>query len=262
MSRRTRANSKAALHPDLENPTEGIGAWIGRPIWNELRKRRELRSLQESALWQGEGMPEGNGRPVLLVPGFLASRTSADALEHILTQAGWVARQAKLGRNFGPAIDAIATMRELAQELIDETGQRVSIVGHSRGGQFGRVLAVQNPEMVEQVIPVGSPLRTKYPKYLVVKIPAEVLDKAWRVGAFGYTNPHHEDYVDLLRYAPFPESVRMITVASKVDGVIDWRLTLDTAAEASIYVESSHQGLFNGVEGVRGIGEALTYLDR
>ncbi len=261
MSDRTRANSRAVHHPELPDPHEGVAAWLGRPVWNELRRPMEIRNLRRSALWRGEGMPEGRGRPVLLVPGFLAGKRSADALEHVLTHAGWRAVQAEVGRNAGPAVDAIATMRRGAENLMAETGQRVTIIGHSRGGQFARVLAVQNPELVRQVVAVGSPLRTKYPKYLVVKVPAEVLDKAWRLGAFGWTDPADEDHVDELRYAPFPDEVTLVAVWSRSDGVIDWRLTLDPAAVANIEVVSSHQGLFNGVEGVRGIGKALEYLD-
>ncbi len=260
MSERTRANSAATDHPDLPAPDDGIGAWVGRPVWNELRRPLELRGLRRSELWRGEGVPEGHGRPVVLVPGFLASPTSADALEHVLRQAGWAVRQAEVGRNAGPAIDSINTIKQTADELADETGERVSIVGHSRGGQFARIVAVEDPELVGQVIAVGSPLRTKYPKYLVVKVPAEVLDKAWRLGAFGYTNPRDEDWVDGRRYVPFPDGVELISVWSKADGVIDWRLTLDPAA-ISIEVVSSHQGLFNSVAGVRGIGEALGRLD-
>ncbi len=247
------------IHP-LPHAPSGLTAYVGRPVWNEARKPFELRALRKSALWHGDGVPIGHGRPVVLIPGFLAGRHSAVSLAHILGAAGWVVATPDVGRNAGPAMATIDAAVADVKSLVDRTGQPVTIIGHSRGGQLGRVIAVEHPELVRQVVVAGTPLRTKYPKYLVVKLPAEALDKAWRWGLFGWTDPRHEDWVDDRRYVDFPDDVDLVSVWSRLDGVVDWRLCIDPAA-ANIEVRSSHQGLFNGIQGIRGIVAGLSRQD-
>ncbi len=254
--KKRRKHSAVVEYPDLPAAKGGLAAWFGRPVWNELKTPAALRRLRSSALWRGEDVPKGHGRPVLIVPGFLANPDSAVALEHILNSAGWTVRVAAVGRNAGPAISSVDTCRRAIDDLIEATGEKVAIIGHSRGGQFGRVIAVDQPEIVRQVIAVGSPMRTKYPKYLVVKVPAELLDKVWRSGVLGRVDPADEEWVDERRHLPFPDSVELVSVYSRSDGVIDWRLCLDPAA-VNIEVDCSHQGLFNSISGVTGIAEAL-----
>lgn len=254
--RAKRDNSTIVDYPGLPAAVGGISAWVGRPVWNEFRKPAELRKLRASSLWRGEDVPQGHGRPLLIVPGFLANPTSAVALEHILNNAGWTVRVAAVGRNAGPAISSVDACLRAIDSLIEATGEKVAIIGHSRGGQFGRVIAVEHPELVRQVIAVGCPMRTKYPKYLVVKVPAEVLDRIWRSGVLGRVDPQEEEWVDSRRYLPFPDSVELVSVYSRSDGVIDWRLCLDPAA-VNIEVTASHQGLFNSIGGVSGIARAL-----
>jgi pimeloyl-ACP methyl ester carboxylesterase len=43
-------------------------------------------------------------------------------------------------------------------EIKKETGARVSLIGHSRGGLLAKVLSQRRPEGVEQVIALGAPL--------------------------------------------------------------------------------------------------------
>ncbi len=243
------------LHDRIDpvpDPVGGFAAYVGRPVWNEARRPLEARRLRQSDLWAGVGVPEGHGRPVILIPGFLAARRSTDALGRILRDAGWHVLQPDVGRNAGPAITTIEAALEHARAGVERTGEKVHLIGHSRGGQLARVLAVAHPDLVDQVIVAGTPLRTKYPKYLVVKVPAEVLDKGWRWGLLGRADPEAEDWVDRLRYADLPAGVELVSVWSKLDGVVDWRLCLDAAA-TNIEVRCSHQGMFNSVPGIRGI---------
>lgn len=207
-------------------------------------------------MWQGVGIPQGHGRPILIIPGFLAGKRSAVGVHHVLSAAGWNAVVAPVGRNAGPAQHSIDRSEEALFQLGERTGEKVRIIGHSRGGQFGRMLAVRNPQIVEQVVGVGTPLTVKYPSYLVVKVPAEVLDKAWRKGAFGYVDVEREQAVEDQRYLPFPDEVDLVSVWSRTDGIVDWRLSLEPGA-ANIEVNASHLGLFNSVSGIRGIATAL-----
>ncbi len=216
----------------------------------------EIRTLRRHPLWTGEGVPPGEGRPLLIFPGFLASKRSTGALHHVMNAAGWDARVAPVGRNAGPAQHSVDAAEGTLRALIDAHDEPVTIVGHSRGGQFARILAVQYPEHIRQVIAVGTPLTVKYPSYIVVKAPAEALDKAWRKGAFGHVDVEREQWVDDHRYMPFPDSVDLVSVWSRSDGIVDWRLSLEPAAR-NIEVDASHMGLLNSVAGIKGIAHAL-----
>jgi pimeloyl-ACP methyl ester carboxylesterase len=212
--------------------------------------------LRQSTWWQGYGVPEGKNRPVLLIAGFLAGPRTIDALDHVLSVGGWRVRQADVGRNAGPAYHGIQHCERDLKALYEDSGQKVRIIGHSRGGQYARVLAVRFPEMIRQIITLGSPLRVKYPKYAVVKVPAEALDRLWRTGVFGVIDTHAEQLVDSDRFLPIPPGIDFVSVFSKTDGIVDWRTSLDPQADF-IEVNASHAGLPNSIAGVDAIATAL-----
>lgn len=241
---------------EVPKPLKGVPGWFGRPIWGEARSVRELRMLRQSSWWQGYGVPEGRGRPVLLIAGFLAGPRTIDALDHVLSVAGWQVQQADVGRNAGPAYHGIEHCERDLMALFEDYGQKVRLIGHSRGGQYARVLAVRFPEMIRQIITLGSPLRVKYPKYAVVKVPAEALDRLWRTGLFGALDIQAEQLVDDDRFVSVPDDIDFVSVYSKTDGIVDWRTSLDPQARL-IEVNASHAGLPNSIAGVTAVASAL-----
>lgn len=239
-----------------DEPLRGLAAWFGRPVFLEVRSPFELRALRRSALWRGHGVPRGNGRPVLIIPGFMAASTSADSLAHVLRSAGWNAEIAGVGRNSGPAYAGLEQSSADLFDLIERHGQPVRVIGHSRGGQFARILAVRHPELVAGVVAVGAPLLSKYPLFAPVRIPIEMLEITWRRGTFGPVDPDLEAVVDHDRFRPFPEEIEFVSIYSRNDGIVDWRACLDPAATL-VQVSASHTGLINSVAGVRAIAVAL-----
>lgn len=237
-------------------PRRGLRAWFGRPVFLEARSPFELKALRRHSLWWGQGIPHGRDRPILVIPGFLARSTSADSLVRILELAGWRARIADVGRNSGPAYAGVESSEHDLHRLFDDAGEPVIVVGHSRGGQFARILAVRYPEMIRQIITLGSPLVLKYPRFAPVRVPIEALEMTWRRGAFGSVNPQREDEVDRDRFVDFPSTVDFVSIYSRTDGFIDWRASLDPAATL-MEVSASHLGLINSVAGVQAITDAL-----
>ena len=233
-----------------------LTGWFGRPFHLEARRPFELRALRRSPLWEGAGVPPGRGRPLLLIPGFMAGRTTAEPLARVLRAAGWEVTIAAVGRNTGPAYHGVDATEADLLALTEQHGSRVHTIGHSRGGQFARVLAVRHPERVAQVIAVGTPLGVKYPPFVVVKVPAELLDRAWRAGAFGEVDPAREQAVDDDRANPFPSGVDFVSIWSRTDGIVDWRMSQEAAAH-SIEASASHLGLISSVAGIEAIAAAL-----
>ena len=46
------------------------------PLWRESRMGLELATLMRDGIMRGEGMTDGQGQPVLLIPGFMAGDNS------------------------------------------------------------------------------------------------------------------------------------------------------------------------------------------
>ncbi len=236
--------------------SSGVRAWLGQPIWRELRSIGERRALLSSPLEAGDGLPAGLGRPVLLIPGFLSRTSKIKPLARALAAAGWEVEVARLGRNAGPAYESLEIATAQLADLRKRTGQRVSIVGHSRGGQLGRILAVRHPDLVARVVAVTAPLRIKYPPYVVVKLPAEVLDWVWRLGFFGTLRPSDEKEADRDRFRPLPDEVEVVSVFSRSDGIVDWRFC--AAGDCRLVeVDATHLGVMQSISGVRAIAEEL-----
>lgn len=237
-------------------PLSGLAGWFGRPVFLEARSPFELRSLRRHPLWNGIGVPDGRGAPVLVIPGFLASPTSADSLVAILQKANWAADIAGVGRNSGPAYSGVEQSEQDLLKLVEQHGRPVTIIGHSRGGQYARILAVRHPELVEQIVAVGAPLLTKYPRFAPVRVPIEMLEITWRRGAFGPVDPDLEASIDRERYLPFPNTVDFVSIYSRNDGIVDWRCCIDPAS-TTVEVSASHTGLINSIPGVQAVADAL-----
>lgn len=98
----------------------------------------------------------GQGRPVLVVPGFLASDTSTRPMRLALRQAGFRAHGWKSGRNFGLGADIFDIIDARVRHI--SRGQPVAIVGWSLGGLIAREYAKYAPERIDRVVTLGSPI--------------------------------------------------------------------------------------------------------
>ena len=110
-----------------------------------------------------QAAPRGDGHPVVVLPGFMASSPSTLPLRTYLRQRGYDAHDWGQGRNYGRGIDPVegVTMHTntyaLIKRLHAESGQKVSLIGWSLGGIYARELARIAPEAIRQVITLGSP---------------------------------------------------------------------------------------------------------
>ncbi len=177
--------------------------------------------------------PRGNGQPVMLIPGFLgndaAMRTLSTHLkDHGYSVYGW-------GQGFNTGMTE-ATAGALALQLKDITakhnGHKVALIGFSLGGVYARELARDNPQMVSQVITMGSPfaMTDKNGK----------LDKRIQNVAQAF-NPAAEDKSDTRTPLPVPTT----SLYSTNDFMVMWKGSLnrkETTAE-NIPVAPGHLGM-------------------
>ncbi len=94
-------------------------------------------------------------RPVIVIPGFMASDTTTGRLRRSLTAAGYDARGWGLGRNWQITADLFERMETHFDDL--ELDVPITLIGWSLGGLIAREFAKYAPHRVAKVITLGSP---------------------------------------------------------------------------------------------------------
>jgi pimeloyl-ACP methyl ester carboxylesterase len=102
--------------------------------------------------------PQGDGHPVLLLPGFMGSEGSLIALEVYLRNRGYAVQTWGLGRNVGFRPGHASALEQKIRYMHHESGRKVSLVGWSLGGVFALYGAHQASECVRNVVTLGSPV--------------------------------------------------------------------------------------------------------
>src|SRR5690349_11493848 len=92
---------------------------------------------------------------VALVGGFGAPPVLLRGLRDALRKDGSDVAIAPLGLNTDCGEQTVQRLTAWLDQFGD--GQPVAIVGHSRGGQLGRVVAVRRPDLVRRLVTVVTP---------------------------------------------------------------------------------------------------------
>lgn len=177
--------------------------------------------------------PRGDGQPVLVLPGFLAGEATTLMLRHYLKSLGYRAHTWKLGRNLGPIGEKEHEIHDRLQELVRRYKRKVSLVGWSLGGVYARELAWMAPEMVRQVITLGTPIR--HPNSVSV---------SWLYEDVTGQREAHMDPA-LLARVPEPPPVPSTAIYSRTDGVVPWQCAIEKPSRftENVRVEGSHVGM-------------------
>jgi pimeloyl-ACP methyl ester carboxylesterase len=192
--------------------------------------------------------PRGDGHPVIVLPGFMASDFSTRALRRFLRDLGYAVHGWGAGRNVGPSPELAARMAAHLQDVRACHARRVSLVGWSLGGIYARELARRFAEDVRQVITLASPFRDVE----ATNVPRFLRDLARRRPL-----PDEADYRRIL-HAPLP--VPTTAIYSRTDGIAAWRsCRLDEdATSQNIEIASSHLGIGHHPVALLTIADRLT----
>ncbi|HSP54464.1 MAG TPA: hypothetical protein VLS25_02655 [Dehalococcoidia bacterium] len=232
-------------------------------LWPELFWGLEWLQLRWSPLYRGQGVTAGHGEPVVLVPGFLASDASLGELRGWLERIGYRAIPSGIGRNSDCPDVLLEDILRTAEGASAETGQRVRLIGHSLGGTLARAVAVRRPDLVAQVITLGSPVRevTAHPLVLGIarlmgRVTPSPSQRPRRHGDHVHDATCACDLVEALA-KPFPKDVTRASIFSRRDGVVDWRSCLDEDPTANVEVHGSHLGLLVNLEAYGAVARLL-----
>lgn len=199
---------------------------------------------------------------MLLVPGFLAGDGSLGVMTRWLRRTGHQTRKAGMRANVDCSEAVTKRLEARLEHMAEKHGQRVAIIGQSRGGSFGRVLAVRRPDLVSGIVNLGSPTTRQLHIHPIVLAQVLAVGVAGTLGAPGLfsvsclMNRCCRTFWDDLQ-APFPEDVGFLSIYSKSDGVVRWEACLDEAADRTIEVKASHVGMAVNAQVYREIADAL-----
>ncbi len=182
-------------------------------------------------------LPRGDGHPVLVLPGFMASDPSTRPMRSLLDDLGYQSHAWGLGQNVRFDAQREAAMSDLVERIFRESGRKVSIVGWSLGGVFARELAKTHPDKVRMVITLGSPISGDRNHSSARHLFEAINGKE--------TTPELEGRYQRLHEAP---PVPTTSIFTRTDGIVAWQGSVQSARHGhadteNIEVPASHIGL-------------------
>jgi pimeloyl-ACP methyl ester carboxylesterase len=234
--------------------------WWGRPV-AESRWALELARLSLDPLLLGRGVARGDGRPVVLMPGFLAGDQTLVVLAAWLRRIGHRPYTCGFLANVDCSDRALERVDRRVEQLHRRHGRRIALVGHSRGGHYARALAHRPPGRVSHAISLGADLQ----RMLGVSAPTQAAVAAARRGVTALGRARAErcmtpdcacafgrDFA-----GPIPsDRVRFTSIYSKGDGVVRWAGSVVEGADC-VEVSGSHVGLIVNRNAYRAVARAL-----
>lgn len=220
---------------------------VHTPLWREAFFGLDWLSLRCSPVYWGFGIPHGSGEPVVVVPGFLASDISLAELWAWLARVGYRPYFSHIGRNADCPDYIASNLLETVRRAERETGQPVSLVGHSLGGMLSRSVALEYPEHVRAVITLGSPFRDSVRAHPAVLAAAAAIRRRAghpnnNVKPTCFTGHCSCTFVKNM-LAPDEFQVPRYAIYSRNDGVVDWETCMEDDASLNFEVSATHIGM-------------------
>jgi triacylglycerol lipase len=234
-----------SAHEPLPRPVVRFrpGGVLGRlaplpPMWLEGRLAAEYVNLIQDPIFYGRGVPRGDGRPVFLIPGFLAGDQTLRTMQSWLRRLDYLPVLSGIRFNVHYSELTLEGVLERLYVHHRRTKQKVALVGHSRGGLLAKVLADRNPELVSQVITLGSPLNAALDVHPVTMAAVH----AARFYNWVRFRKDGDPEATFMEQLAAPPAVPVTSLYTRSDGVVNWEACLRDDVTA-IEVHGSHGGL-------------------
>lgn len=175
----------------------------------------------------------GDGRQIMLLPGFGTGDRSTWPLRRFLEYLGYDPLPWGLGRNNGqPEADARRVVERLVS--VRRNDEPITLVGWSLGGVIAREVARLEPESVREVITLGTPVEGG-PKYTAA---GTLFAKRQKIDLEAFERHVHEINKQGI-------ACPLTVIYSRGDGIVDWRASIDRYNPQARHkrVVGSHLGL-------------------
>lgn len=234
-------------------------------VWQEARVGSELAQLLADPVYQGHGVPRGDRRLVLVLPGLFANDLYLDPLHRWLRRIHYTPVRSTLLVNAGcPQRLREQVEQHLRLQMLQRPGP-VAIIGHSRGGIVAWAMAAALGDKISHLVLLGSPApavaRTMGRVPLMNEAPAgeavarastrarQILDPDCDVPQCG---------------CPFPADMqgrpsrrtKVVSIYSTEDPIVPPSACRVTSGR-NVEVAGTHSGLPYNVDALRAIAETL-----
>ena len=233
----TQSATDFAVLPERGSPL-GLASWA-----------RELASVASVAVSPARRpaptLPRGDGRTVLLIPGFFGGDWTMVRLRGFLTRLGYGVEAAGIAVNLGPTAAILARL-ESALLLLGRDHGPIDLVGQSLGGVFARELARKHTAHVRSLVTLCTPIRFPVitPLAPLARALAPFHDAAWTARSGEVAEPL---------------SVPVTALYSRDDGILDWRQCLQDEGPLArnICVSGPHSTIGSNPQAQAAIARAL-----
>lgn len=186
--------------------------------------------------------PQGDGQPVMVLPGFLTGDGATFILRRYLARQGFTPFPWLQGRNPGLRQDIYENLERMVRAHYEALGQKISLVGWSLGGVYARTLGHRIPEYIRQVITLGSPFALN-----ASHTAEDVAVSGPIIKLYERLNPNFREDI-LANGDPVWESappVPSTAIYTEEDGIASWKYCVDDTGPytENIRISGSHTGL-------------------
>jgi triacylglycerol lipase len=135
-----------------------LASYAQRSLATEPLALAEFVQLLADPIYYGFGVPRGDGRPVVVLPGLFGNDWYLQPLHLWLARIGYRPVRSSLAVNAGcPERLSRRVERQTDMRLQTQSGP-VVLIGHSRGGVLARAIAARLGNEVSHLILLGSPV--------------------------------------------------------------------------------------------------------
>ena len=197
---------------------------VWKELWASYRFRRSY-SVEQA----------GDEHPVLVIPGFLGSDFSTSRVRRFIKRIGYTPYTWELGRNYGD-VNQLNDLRERLMEIYKKHDTKVTLIGWSLGGVYARQLAKDQPELIRQIITLGSPFGG-------INQPNNAAWLYKLINKGKSINPASKKWFENI---PAPAPVPTTAVYSKEDGIVPWQACMEEVEDEiheNVEINGSHFGL-------------------
>lgn len=230
---------------DVEKILEAIEPPAASGLFREVRGLFELPRLMFNLPWLAR-LPRGRGEPVLVLPGYRVGDATTVLLRNYLSFLGYRVRGIGGTKSENVPELFVRVLKRLVS-LARRGGQPVRIVGWSLGGYLAREAARERPDLVSQVITLGTPV-VGGPKYTVMA--QAMRRRGIDIDAL---------VAEIERRNQIALTTPVTAIYSRLDAVVAWRACIDHDCDMVEHVEvgTTHVGLGFSAEVYRIIAERL-----
>ena len=178
---------------------------------------------------------KGDGHPILVLPGFMAGDRSTSGLRGFIKDLDYEPITWDLGRNYAK-VEYIEKLIEKIENVYHSHDEKISLIGWSLGGVFARQLAKERPQMIRQVITLGSPFQGVN----------ESNNAAWLYDFLVKRDKIKKAAPELFADLPNPAPVPTTCIYTKEDGIVPWQFCIEKEENffhQNVQVRGSHLGL-------------------